>query len=686
MNFNTKYILPGDDKSQIISKVNQNFSQVYYAGVGLQGERGIIGPTGIVGQVGKNGITGAGGERANIWIFQDEPPGIYSNYPVPLENYDIWVNTSPTGSTGGPNRMYRFDSNYGGGDFGFFWIDTGENFVSGNTFTLLQGVSGPPGISSRNAILADSNSTFVFSDDSVISSNANPNYSKALISTRDSVTAQLPIFTFGKTFYEASNPPSFLWKNTTDYSVQFSSSESLYIESQATGSYSATGGTFGVEAKNFILNVPLNFGITGPSGISVSSSSFGVSSPNLRVENTVSFPTQNSGFVVGASSSGNSLTAGNTKLFDSTDPRVLTVLNFFGGPSGGTLKPNVNFSMSGSSLFRINNASSGSYPTLSIGYTGSIGITGPSGGTGANIYKSYQTITSSATSKKQFDTTDSSNYIEVTPSSDVIRIVPQVPTGTTISSNGRVGRIWIYLTGLGSYVESLNISEVDIFLDVAGMTSYSIGGVAVQNLAPGYLGELYQTLYIDDFQSGSSAPGNLFGCRQLKITIFGDSFPSSINPSPDNKYVFVQAFCGDGIMSIGGQQLIPYSPPQIFAPGQLTVICSELYSQGFMSSITKEADEKFGEMILRESPEVMKGYHYWAIPIVEMMKKSRTFTRIVWMIAKPWSDQMVYEMGYSQKGNLFGKILMEVGILFSRIIGKIISSRNLGLLEKKKIF
>lgn len=690
MNFNTKYILPGDDKDQIISKINQNFSQVYYSGVGLQGERGLVGATGIIGQVGRDGLTGPSGERANIWIFQEEPPGIYSSYPVPLENYDVWVNTSPTGSTGGPNRVYRFDSSYGGGDFGYFWIDTGNNFFSSGVLNLIQGISGPPEINSRNAIVAATGDTFVFSDDDVTTSNANPTYAKALISNRGFTTAELPLLSFGKTFYSATGAPAFIWQNNVDYSIQFSSNETLFIESQATGTYSSTGGTFGVVAgKNLVVNTSLTLGVTGPSGISFNAKSFGVSSSNFLSENFVSFPTQSGGFVVGATSSGNALTVESTS--QSSNPGNLTVFDFSGGPSGGVLKPNVNLSRNGNSVFRINNASSGSYPTLSIGYTGATGSTGPSGGTGANIYKSYQTVTSPATSKGLFWSTPSSNYIEITPTNDVIRVVPQVPSGISISSNGRSGRIWISVTGISSYVESSNASEIDIFLDVNGMTSYSIGGIALQTNSSEYLGDSYEVMYIDDLWPSSIPPGISHGCRHVKITFFGSPFPSSVNVNISNRFAQVQAFIGEssGTFLASVEQLLPYSGPPIYSSGNFgpfTVICSELYRQGFMSEQTKEADEKFGEIMLRNKPEVMEGYHYWALPIVEMMKKSRSFSRAVWIVAKPWSDQMSYEMGYSKKGSLFGKILMEIGILFSGILGKIILWRKNKFLKKSWLF
>jgi hypothetical protein len=96
-----------------------------------------------------------------------------------------------------------------------------------------------------------------------------------------------------------------------------------------------------------------------------------------------------------------------------------------------------------------------------------------------------------------------------------------------------------------------------------------------------------------------------------------------------------------------------------------------------MSDYIRSADQKFGDMIWETRPEVMIGYHYWALGIVEKMKKSRSFTKAVWFFAKPWSEQMAFEMGALKKGNPIGKFLMEIGIFFSGIIGKIIAKKKL---------
>jgi hypothetical protein len=658
MSFNTKYILPGDDKNQIISRVNQNFSQIYYAGVGSRGEGGVIGATGIIGQVGKDGASGPTGERANIWIFQDTPPGIYTNYPIPLENYDVWVNTSPTGSTGGLNRIYEYQANYGGGDYGYFWVDTGSNFTAGNIFNIIQGVSGPGQITERNAIVAGGTSTFVFTDREVTNGNANPTYAKVLIENSGFTTAELPVFGFDKTFYSSSGAPSFIWKNITNYALEFSSGGDLSILSQGTGSYYSSTGSVGVTAGNNINVISsTQLGISGPTGVNLETQSLGINSLNLVLDSIVSLPTMDAGVTVNAPTGGYAFSVGNTESVPSSDTRPLTVLEYVGGPSGGTLKPIINLASNGASLFRINNASSGSYPTLSIGYTGATGGTGPSGGTGANIYKSYQTVTDSAASKLFFGSVASSNYIQVAPSNDVIRVVPSVPTGASISSNGRNGRIWLYITNLSEYIESETSSEIDIYMD---SSTYSIGGVALETNYSSYY-NINGELQITDSGTGATS-----GCRHVKINFFGSSFPSTVN-NTGNKYAYIQSFSSNNNVSSQVPYYYAYFP---FSGGASTVICTELHRQGFMSDYIRDADQRYGDMIMETRPEVMLGYHYWALPIVNLMKKSRAFTTLVWFVAKPWSHQMAYEMGAMQKGNWIGKSLMQVGILFSGIIGK----------------
>jgi hypothetical protein len=663
MSFNTNYILPGDDKNQILGKVNYNFSQILANAVGLPGEIGSKGPTGIIGQVGKDGATGATGTRANLWFIQEDQP--YGNVPyteTPLINYDIWVNTSPLGPSG-PNRIYRYDGNNTSGYYPF-WVDTLSNFVIDSQFTLLQGIYGPGEVTEDDAIIISPNSgtgplntTFVFTDREVTAADANPNYAKVLIETDASFTASLPIFGVDKTFYSSSGLPAFYWKTTgTDYGIKFSSGEDLIIQSQATGSYGSTGGTAFVSANNINFSSATTIGISATGGLSINSQTLGFSSRNSTLS-PAGFALSNMSSSIGitAASTGYALDITGT-LSDSQTGRR-NVFNY-SGFYGGTTRNSLGLSMSDNTLFSVGNSPApaiidATSAALVIGYTGSTGV---SGGTGANIVKSYQSITNAASSRASING-NLNNYIEITPSDDVILITPN-PTGPIISDGSRINRIWIRLTYPIYYTEPGEDYCVDLFMN---SSTYCIGGVSVLT------NDSYSNYTISD--SGQTSPGPTGGCRHVRINFYGSEFPSAVNSS-GNKFFYLEAFSSGYSSSVQ----LPYYNNRFI--GGFKVICTELHRQGLMSDEIREADERFGRMISATSPETMLGYHYWAIPIVNLMQKSHLFTRIVWTVARPWAYHMAYKMGSFEKDNLIGKVLMKVGTFISKAIGKSISSRN----------
>ena len=535
MSFNTNYILPGDDKNQIIGKVNYNFSQIISNAIGLPGQSGILGATGIIGQIGKDGSIGETGSRANNWYFQQTPP--FGNLPydqTPLVNYDVWVDTSP-GSTGGPNRIYQYKNNDTSGQYPF-WVDTLSNFAIDSNFTLLQGVSGPGEVTEKNAVIIGGTAspaevTFVFTDRNVNPANANPRYSKILIENDASVTAALPLFSLGKTFYSTADLPSFFWQNIGDnYDIKFSTGGEMFIQSQATGSYSSTGGTASLVASGINWNSSTTSSIIGPSGISINSSTIGFSGLNINLQ-AGAFSLSNMSSGMGATSSnGDYALSINGVLKNPPDQDIgeRTVLRY-SGFYGGSVRNSLSLGMTGSSIFSVGNSpspsqTSATYAALSIGYTGSTGV---SGGTGANIVKSYQSITNTGSSRAVFNGS-TNNYIQITPSSDVV-IVNAVPTGP-INSNGRSGRIWLLITGLSSYLESANASCIDIFMN----SECSIGGISVPiSLYPA------SNYLIQD--SGLSNPGPTGGCRHIRLNFYGSVFPSTVNTT-GNKFFYIEAF------------------------------------------------------------------------------------------------------------------------------------------------
>lgn len=559
MSFNSNYILPGDDKNQIIGKVNYNFSQILSNAMGLPGQSGIVGATGIIGQVGKDGSPGPTGTRASEWYFQQNQP--FGDIPFnesPLQNYDVWVDTSP-GSTGGPNRVYQYNEDYTLGEYPF-WEDTDSNFAIDGSFTLLQGVSGPGEVTEKNAVIigptSPSEITFVFTDREVTESNANPTYSKIVVESDPSATAELPLFSLGKTFYSEPDLPSFFWQNSGDnYDIRFSSGAEISIQSQATGSYSSTGATASIVANGINWNSITDASIIGPSGISINSGIIGTSSLNLQLQSGGASFSVNEFELETSSTVGYSLSVAGTfatgTLSDSqTGPR--TVLGY-SGFYGGTNQRSLALEVSGGNIFSVGNPPpasqiNGTPASLFIGYTGSTGI---SGGTGANIVKSFQSITDPASSKVLING-NLNNYIPVTPSSDVILITPN-PTGPIISDGNRINRIWLLLTGIRTYVEAENASCIDIFINSSSI--YAFGGVIV----PISLSSPGAPFTITD--SGGTIPGATGGCRHIRLNFFGSSFPRSLG-SRGNNFFNVQSFSS----GFSTAAMLPYTPPGFTVP------------------------------------------------------------------------------------------------------------------------
>jgi hypothetical protein len=103
------------------------------------------------------------------------------------------------------------------------------------------------------------------------------------------------------------------------------------------------------------------------------------------------------------------------------------------------------------------------------------------------------------------------------------------------------------------------------------------------------------------------------------------------------------------------------------------IICTELHRQGLMTKKVFEADQAFGKL---QDMQTIAGYHLWAKPIVNLMKKSKVFTWIVHKVATPWAEQMAFEMGVMDKPNTIGAIMMRVGIPVCSFIGSMIAKRE----------
>ncbi len=102
------------------------------------------------------------------------------------------------------------------------------------------------------------------------------------------------------------------------------------------------------------------------------------------------------------------------------------------------------------------------------------------------------------------------------------------------------------------------------------------------------------------------------------------------------------------------------------------VVCAELHRQGLMEESIFRADEAFGSWIRDRDPTVLRGYQFWAKPLVRLMRRSAPVTAAVNAVARPWSRQMAHLMGARDTGDSLGSIIMFSGKLLCRGIGRVI--------------
>ena len=479
--FNTKYILSGDDKDTFINKINNNFYQVFFNGVGEKGPDGNMGATGITGQAGRKGLPGATGERAAEWFFSSAEP---SNL-VSLDG-DIWVNI---GSTGGQQVFI-----YSAGS----WIYTGETLLSSGVFSTLTGISGPGNSTSNNAIFINGNQlnkTMVLSD--VVGSTAamNPNFSKVIVSTDTAQTADFPIIGFSKTFLPQTpeNIVSLEWDQTgNSYSHRWSFPNEIRVQSGMSSTYSATGGSMILRTPNrnivgssqSLANFTAATGTSGAFSFSTSSI-LNLTSPLINLTP--------SAFSISLQD------PGGTGYIASTVTPSVPLVDLSGSGSGVNISSSL---VSDDDLLQVLNTTDQNFIRAKRSNKFSFGSVGATG------LKKVKGIT---TTSQIFLTDGTDSYVNSgNPTNDICVIVP--PTTGSPVANGKANRVMLSLgsnfgwaTGLISSGQSRTF---DFFMN---SPTYSFGGIRV--IPSSGLG-FPTRVYIDD---NSAGPG---GCQHIRITFF----------------------------------------------------------------------------------------------------------------------------------------------------------------------
>jgi hypothetical protein len=483
MSFNVKYIFPGDDKNQILSKVNYNFAQILFNAIGEKGPIGEIGPTGIIGEVGTDGEIGATGNRASNWFFSIAEPPIADS-----QKNDIWINVGPTGA----QKVYVFD--------GTTWDYTGETILGNSTFGLLTEIQGPGGSTTHNAIdisnPTPSNVTFVFSDSAGTTSNINPNLAKFLVAT-DASTSNFPILGFDKTFVGSSTIPSFSWESIGQgYELGFSTPGNLVLSSGLTAAFSATGGTATLLSSG-LLSIQSNASVSFENATGASASA-SFSTPNIITFSASNKQLTASGLSYLNLTSGAGITASSSELVQvySAGNGMLLETTGSAGASGAALATFVN-----SSGYTILESRSNNFNV--------VGQSGPSGSASGRFVRAAQALTNVSASSTFTRSGFTNNYVPVSltsSSSGIIYVVPKYVSASSIYSDGKQYRLYLQLTGFTNTWDAISQEGriFDIFLED---DTLCFGGI--RTVYPGGA----STVQIGDIST--SATG---GCRHIRIT------------------------------------------------------------------------------------------------------------------------------------------------------------------------
>ncbi len=99
-----------------------------------------------------------------------------------------------------------------------------------------------------------------------------------------------------------------------------------------------------------------------------------------------------------------------------------------------------------------------------------------------------------------------------------------------------------------------------------------------------------------------------------------------------------------------------------------SVICTELNRQGYLSDRIYEMDAEYANREV--SPEEYSGYRVLADPIVEKMRKSRTFSWVVSLLGVPTATEMASRVDPSIRGTIIGKVMLFIFLPICRRIGQ----------------
>ncbi|MEW6671774.1 MAG: hypothetical protein AB1427_08720 [Thermodesulfobacteriota bacterium] len=96
-----------------------------------------------------------------------------------------------------------------------------------------------------------------------------------------------------------------------------------------------------------------------------------------------------------------------------------------------------------------------------------------------------------------------------------------------------------------------------------------------------------------------------------------------------------------------------------------SVLCSELFRQGYLPETWYRADQAYAQKV---APEVVAGYHIWAKPLVRQIRKRKWLLHLARVFVTPWAKHMAFKMQVIKRRSVFGAFLEFVGIPLCRTL------------------
>ena len=115
--------------------------------------------------------------------------------------------------------------------------------------------------------------------------------------------------------------------------------------------------------------------------------------------------------------------------------------------------------------------------------------------------------------------------------------------------------------------------------------------------------------------------------------------------------------------------------------GSSKILCCAYYELGYLPREIWRLDQRYGVWLHRNNRKLMNGYHAWAAPLADFVKRDtiggKVARKVMWPIVKAWAEEMAHTMKPEKhKSNKVGKVIATVGEAFSYAVGAVLLPKN----------